>query len=35
MLLTISAAVGDAKLLKETFAWVFERFLKVRDWLSV
>jgi hypothetical protein len=35
MLLTISAAVGDARLLKETFAWVFERFLKVRDSLSV
>jgi hypothetical protein len=31
-LLTIAAVVNDAKLLKETFAWVFERFLKVRDW---
>jgi hypothetical protein len=34
-LLTIAAVVNDTKLLKETFAWVFERFLKVRDWPSV
>jgi hypothetical protein len=35
MLLTIAAVVNDTKLLKETFAWVFERFFKVRDWPSV